>query len=147
MKENSKHISRVIISGGGTGGHIFPAIAIANEIKSRNPDVDILFVGATGKMEMTRVPEAGYEIIGLPIVGFQRRLSLSNFLLPFKLLVSLLRARKVIKNFAPEVVIGVGGYASGPTLKMATLLGFLPWFKNRIHFLGKQIFYCQKRSI
>ena len=96
MKENSKHISRVIISGGGTGGHIFPAIAIANEIKSRNPDVDILFVGATGKMEMTRVPEAGFEIIGLPIVGFQRRLSLSNFLLPFKLLVSLLRSRRVI---------------------------------------------------
>ena len=145
MKENSKHISRVIISGGGTGGHIFPAIAIANEIKSRNQDVDILFVGAKGKMEMTRVPEAGFEIIGLPIVGFQRRLSLSNFLLPFKLLVSLLRARKVIKNFAPEVVIGVGGYASGPTLKMATLLGVPTVVQEQNSFPGKTNILLSKK--
>ncbi|MBP6272599.1 MAG: glycosyltransferase, partial [Fluviicola sp.] len=88
-----KKIERVIISGGGTGGHIFPAIAIANEIKAQNPDVAITFVGAEGKMEMEKVPAAGYSIIGLPIVGFQRKLTLSNFILPFKLLKSLWKAR------------------------------------------------------
>ena len=122
MSNDRKHIERVIISGGGTGGHIFPAIAIANEIKSRNPKAEILFVGALGRMEMTKVPEAGYKIVGLPISGLKRKLAMSNFLLPFKVLKSLFLARKVIKNFEPQLVIGVGGYASGPTLKMATLL-------------------------
>ena len=116
-----EQINRVVISGGGTGGHIFPAIAIADEIKRRNPKVDILFVGAEGKMEMDRVPTAGYFIKGLPIVGFQRKFSFSNFLLPFKLLKSLLKARRIIKQFNPQLVIGVGGYASGPTLKIAQL--------------------------
>lgn len=145
MKANSKNISRVIISGGGTGGHIFPAIAIANEIKSRNSNVEILFVGATGKMEMTRVPDAGYKIIGLPITGLQRKLTISNFLLPFKLLVSLFRARKVIKSFAPQIVIGVGGYASGPTLKMATWLGFPTVVQEQNSFPGKTNILLSKK--
>ena len=114
---------KVIISGGGTGGHIFPAIAIANAIKEKHPDTKILFVGALGRMEMEKVPEAGYEIIGLPIMGLQRRLTLQNLKFPFKLLASLLKAKKIIKGFKPEVVVGVGGYASGPLLKAATNKG------------------------
>ena len=145
MKEKSKHISKVIISGGGTGGHIFPAIAIADEIKTRNDKAQILFVGAIGKMEMTRVPDAGFEIVGLPITGFQRKLSLSNFVLPFKLLLSLFRARKVIKRFAPEIVIGVGGYASGPTLKMATLLGVPTVVQEQNSFPGKTNILLSKK--
>jgi UDP-N-acetylglucosamine--N-acetylmuramyl-(pentapeptide) pyrophosphoryl-undecaprenol N-acetylglucosamine transferase len=97
-------IQRVIISGGGTGGHIFPAVAIADEIKRRNPSAAILFVGAIGKMEMEKVPQAGYEIVGLPIAGFQRKLTLSNFLLPFKILKSLLLARTIVKKFNPQFV-------------------------------------------
>lgn len=113
---------KYIISGGGTGGHIFPAIAIANEIKLRNTHAQILFVGALGKMEMEKVPSAGYEIIGLPIVGIQRKLTLSNLMFPFKLLKSYLMAKKIIKDFKPDVVIGVGGFASAPTLKAAISL-------------------------
>lgn len=111
---------RLIISGGGTGGHIFPAVAIANEFRSRYPAAEILFVGAEGKMEMTRVPEAGYKIIGLWISGLQRRLSLSNLLFPIKLLVSYFRARQIVNQFKPHVVIGTGGYASGPIMIAAT---------------------------
>ncbi len=111
---------KIIISGGGTGGHIFPAIAIANAIKLNYPNAEILFVGAINKMEMEKVPAAGYDIIGLPIIGIQRRLTFQNFKVPFKLLASLLKAKKVIKDFKPDVVVGVGGYASGPLLKMAT---------------------------
>lgn len=114
---------KVIISGGGTGGHIFPAIAIANSIKLKYPDSEILFVGAEGKMEMEKIPAAGYKIIGLPIMGIQRKLTLQNLKVPFKLLFSLLKARKVIKEFKPNVVVGVGGYASGPLLKIATSMG------------------------
>ena len=132
-----KKIERVIISGGGTGGHIFPAIAIANEIKAQNPDVAITFVGAEGKMEMEKVPAAGYSIIGLPIVGFQRKLTLSNFILPFKLLKSLWKARSIIKRLKPQVVIGVGGYASGPTLKMAQQLGVSTVIQEQNSFPGK----------
>ena len=116
-------IERAIISGGGTGGHIFPALAIADEIMKRNPSAKILFVGALGKMEMEKVPQAGYKIIGLKIAGFQRKFSFSNFLLPFKIFKSLVKARKIIIDFNPQIVIGVGGYASGPTLFMANLLG------------------------
>jgi UDP-N-acetylglucosamine--N-acetylmuramyl-(pentapeptide) pyrophosphoryl-undecaprenol N-acetylglucosamine transferase len=137
MTQAIEHISRVIISGGGTGGHIFPAIAIANEIKSRNEQVEILFVGAEGKMEMTRIPAAGYEIIGLPISGFQRRFTFSNFILPFKIIISLLKARRAIKRFNPQLVIGVGGYASGPTLKMAGLLGIPTAIQEQNSFPGK----------
>ena len=130
-------IERAIISGGGTGGHIFPAIAIADEIKKRNPDAEILFVGAEGKMEMEKVPEAGYNIEGLQIVGFKRQLSLSNFALPFKIIKSLLKARKIIKKFKPQVVVGVGGYASGPTLKMSTLLKIPSMVQEQNSFPGK----------
>lgn len=114
---------KVIISGGGSGGHIFPAIAIANELKRRNANTEILFVGAKGKMEMERIPKAGYEIEGLWISGFQRKLTLRNLSFPFKLISSLVKARKILKRFKPDVVIGVGGYASGPTLQIATQLG------------------------
>ena len=130
-------LERVIISGGGTGGHIFPAIAIADEIKRKNPAVSILFVGAIGKMEMDKVPAAGYNIVGLPIVGFQRKLTLSNLILPFKLINSLLKAYLVIKRFKPQVVIGVGGYASGPTLKIATLLNIPTVIQEQNSFPGK----------
>ncbi len=130
-------IERVIISGGGTGGHIFPAIAIADEIKRRNPDVDILFVGANGKMEMEKVPAAGYKIVGLTIAGFQRKLTFSNFLLPFKIAGSLYNAIKIIKRFKPQVVIGVGGYASGPTLQAATFLKIPTLIQEQNSFPGK----------
>jgi UDP-N-acetylglucosamine--N-acetylmuramyl-(pentapeptide) pyrophosphoryl-undecaprenol N-acetylglucosamine transferase len=132
-----KAMERVIISGGGTGGHIFPAIAIADEIKRRHPQADILFVGAEGKMEMEKVPAAGYAIEGLPIVGLKRKLSFSNFLLPFKILGSMLKARKLVKRFRPQVVIGVGGYASGPTLKAATMLGVPALIQEQNAFAGK----------
>jgi len=111
---------RVIISGGGTGGHVFPAIAIANAITKEKPEADILFVGAEGKLEMDRVPKAGYPIVGLPIQGFHRKLTLRNLSFPIKLIRSIWKARKVVKDFRPDVAIGVGGYASGPTLRMAT---------------------------
>lgn len=130
-------INKVIISGGGTGGHIFPAIAIANEIKRRNPEVDILFVGALGKMEMEKVPQAGYKIVGLPIVGLQRKLTFSNFVLPFKILNSLFQAAKIIKDFKPQVVIGVGGYASGPTLRAAISKGIPTLVQEQNSFPGK----------
>ena len=130
-------ITRAIISGGGTGGHIFPAIAIADEIKRRNPNAEILFVGAEGKMEMEKVPAAGYEIKGLPIAGFKRKFALSNFLLPFKIIGSMLKARKIVKNFKPEVTVGVGGYASGPTLKAATMMGIPSMVQEQNSFPGK----------
>lgn len=130
-------IKRAIISGGGTGGHIFPAIAIADEIKRRNPDAEILFVGALGKMEMEKVPAAGYKIEGLPIVGFQRKFALSNFALPFKIVGSMIKARRIIKKFNPEVAVGVGGFASGPTLKATTMLGIPSMVQEQNSFPGK----------
>ena len=142
----NKKINRVVISGGGTGGHIFPAIAIADEIKRRNPGVDILFVGAVGKMEMERVPKAGYSIEGLPIVGLQRKLTFSNFLLPFKLFNSLLKARRIIKRFDPQLVIGVGGYASGPTLKIAQILGIPTVIQEQNSFPGKTNILLSKKA-
>ncbi len=110
---------RVIISGGGTGGHVFPAIAIADAIKKERPEAEILFVGAEGKLEMDKVPKAGYSIVGLPIRGFHRKLTFRNLMFPFKLLSSMMKARKVIKDFKPDVAVGVGGYASGPVLQVA----------------------------
>lgn len=130
-------INKAIISGGGTGGHIFPAIAIADELKSRNPDIDILFIGANGKMEMEKVPEAGYKIEGLDIRGFQRKLSLSNFILPFRIIKSLFKARQVIKRFNPDVAIGVGGYASGPALQAATMLKIPSLLQEQNSYAGK----------
>jgi len=114
---------KIILSGGGTGGHIYPAVAIANELKSRYPDAEFLFVGAMDKMEMEKVPEAGYKIEGLWISGIQRKLTLKNLAFPFKLIISLLRSRKILKVFKPNVAIGTGGFASGPLLRMATLRG------------------------
>ena len=111
---------RVIISGGGTGGHIFPAVAIANELRRRLPEVEILFVGANGRMEMTRVPEAGYKIVGLDITGLQRRLTPQNLLFPVRVLRSVRKAGKLIEQFRPDAVVGVGGYASAPVLLAAT---------------------------
>ena len=113
-------MKRVIISGGGTGGHIFPAIAIANALKAKVKDIDILFIGAKGRMEMEKVPAAGYAIEGLTISGFQRRLTWKNLTFPLKLAGSLIKARSIISTFKPDVVIGVGGYASGPTLRVST---------------------------
>jgi UDP-N-acetylglucosamine--N-acetylmuramyl-(pentapeptide) pyrophosphoryl-undecaprenol N-acetylglucosamine transferase len=115
MKQNPK----IIISGGGTGGHIFPAISIANALKTKLPKAEILFVGAEGRMEMERVPAAGYNIVGLPIMGFDRKNLLKNISVIFHLLRSLLKAKKVIQNFKPDIAVGVGGYASGPTLRAA----------------------------
>ncbi len=111
---------RFILSGGGTGGHIYPAIAIADELKRRHPDAEFLFVGAEDRMEMEKVPQAGYEIKGLWITGLQRKLTLKNLMFPFKLISSLLKAGKIIKKFRPDAVIGTGGFASGPTLRVAS---------------------------
>ncbi|MFW5757441.1 MAG: undecaprenyldiphospho-muramoylpentapeptide beta-N-acetylglucosaminyltransferase [Bacteroidota bacterium] len=112
---------KVIISGGGTGGHVFPALAIANALKEQVQNIRILFVGAKGRMEMKKVPDAGYHIIGLNISGLQRKFSWKNFLVPFKLAASLMSSRKIIRKFKPDLVIGVGGYASAPILRAATL--------------------------
>lgn len=111
--------NKVIISGGGTGGHIFPAIAIADALREKDNEIEILFVGAKGKMEMERVPAAGYPIEGLWISGFQRKLTVQNLMFPLKLFSSLLQARKILKRFGPDIAIGVGGFASGPLLQMA----------------------------
>jgi len=110
---------KFIISGGGTGGHIFPAISIANALKKKRPDAKFLFVGAEGRMEMEKVPNAGYEIVGLPVSGFNRGSLLKNFKVLFRLFKSLWMAKKVVRDFAPDIAVGVGGYASGPTLFMA----------------------------
>ena len=113
---------KFILSGGGTGGHIYPAVAIANELKSRFPDAEILFVGASDKMEMQKVPQSGYQIEGLWIAGLQRKLTLQNAMFPFKLMSSLWKSRSIIMEFKPDVVIGTGGFASGPLLQMANVL-------------------------
>jgi len=118
-----EHNLRIIISGGGTGGHIFPAVAIANALKAKRPDTEILFVGALGRMEMQRVPAAGYNIKGLPICGFNRKNLLKNFAVLFKLWKSQRIAKKIIKDFKPMVAVGVGGYASGPTLNQCASMG------------------------
>ena len=116
-----KQSINILISGGGTGGHIYPAIAIANELKERFPHAKFLFVGAKDKMEMEKVPEAGYEITGLWISGIQRKLTIKNLLFPLKLLVSLFKSREIIRQFKPDVAIGTGGFASGPTIIMANM--------------------------
>jgi len=136
MYPATKKLARVIISGGGTGGHIFPAVAIANEIKQRNPEAEILFVGAKGRMEMTRVPEAGYKIVGLTISGLQRRLTLSNLSFPFKVFASIRAARKIIKEFKPDAVVGVGGYASAPVLFAGTSLNIPSLIQEQNSYAG-----------
>ncbi|KDN54502.1 undecaprenyldiphospho-muramoylpentapeptide beta-N-acetylglucosaminyltransferase [Flavobacterium seoulense] len=127
---------KFILSGGGTGGHIYPAIAIANELKSRFPDAEFLFVGAQDKMEMQKVPQAGYAIKGLWIAGLQRKLTLQNMLFPVKLLDSLWKSRKIIKQFKPDVVIGTGGFASGPLLQTANSLGIPTVIQEQNSFPG-----------
>lgn len=127
---------RVIISGGGTGGHIFPAVAIAKTIQAETPDAKILFVGALGKMEMEKVPASGFEIVGLPIVGIQRRLTWKNLLVPFKLLASMLKARRIVREFKPDIAIGVGGYASGPLLRAAAGAGVKTLIQEQNSFPG-----------
>lgn len=122
IKKMNSYRLKVIISGGGTGGHIFPAIAIADALKKRYPNAEILFIGAKGRMEMDRVPKAGYPIEGLWISGFKRELSFDNLSFPFKLISSMIKARKILKRTKPDIVIGVGGFASGPTLRMAASL-------------------------
>ena len=127
---------RVIISGGGTGGHIFPALSIANKLREMNPETEILFVGAEGRMEMEKVPAAGYKIVGLPIAGLQRSLTLSNFKLPFKVAKSLMMARRTLKEFKPDIAIGVGGYASAPLLWAAGRLGVPTLIQEQNGFAG-----------
>lgn len=127
---------RIIISGGGTGGHIFPAVSIANAIRELNPEAKILFVGAEGRMEMQRVPDAGYEIIGLPIAGFDRKHLWKNLGVLVKLARSQWKARSIIKNFRPQVAVGVGGYASGPTLKTAGMMGVPTLIQEQNSYAG-----------
>lgn len=127
---------RVIISGGGTGGHIFPAISIANAIMDRWPDAEILFVGAENRMEMERVPAAGYSIVGLPVAGFDRRNPLRNIPVAIKLMKSMLKAKKIVTSFKPDIAVGVGGYASGPTLRAAAAAGVPTLLQEQNSYAG-----------
>lgn len=127
---------RVLVSGGGTGGHIFPALSIANAVRRRHPDAEILFVGALGRMEMERVPAAGYEIIGLPVAGFDRKRLWRNFKVLVKLFKSMRIARKVLRDFRPDIAIGVGGYASGPMLKAAQKAGVPTLLQEQNSYAG-----------
>ncbi len=128
---------RIIISGGGTGGHIFPALAIAGELKKRFPDVEILFVGARGRMEMEKVPAAGYRIEGLPVIGFPRKPSLKMASFFYRLAQSMVMARKIVRSFKPHLAIGVGGYASGPILRAALSFGIPALIQEQNSFAGK----------
>ena len=134
MKNNKTY--RFILSGGGTGGHIYPAVAIADELKSRYPDAEFLFVGASDRMEMDKVPQAGYKIEGLWISGIQRKLTLKNLAFPFKLLSSLMRSRKIVNAFKPDAVIGTGGFASGPLLQVASSKGIPSLIQEQNSFPG-----------
>ena len=127
---------KIIISGGGTGGHVFPAIAIANELKRMDASIDILFVGAKGKIEMEKVPNAGYPIKGLWISGFHRKLTLRNLLFPLKLMFSLVKAFWIVRSFKPDVVVGVGGFASGPVLQVANMLGVPTLLQEQNSYAG-----------
>ena len=127
---------RIIISGGGTGGHIFPALSIADAIKAKHPEAKILFVGANNRMEMQRVPDAGYEIVGLPIAGFDRKNLLKNIKVLWLILKSQRMAKKIIKEFAPQAAVGVGGYASGPTLKMAASMNIPTLIQEQNSYAG-----------
>lgn len=133
---STEEVNRIIISGGGTGGHIFPAISIANAIRQLRPNAEILFVGAEGRMEMQRVPDAGYRIIGLPVAGFDRKHLWKNIGVIIKLLRSQWKARRIIKEFRPQVAVGVGGYASGPTLKTAGMMGIPTLIQEQNSYAG-----------
>lgn len=134
--ETKNNKPRIIISGGGTGGHIFPAVSIANALKELCPETEILFVGAEGRMEMQRVPDAGYKIIGLPVAGFDRKRLWKNFAVLVKLARSQWKARKIIRQFRPDVAVGVGGYASGPTLKTAGMMGVPTLIQEQNSYAG-----------
>src|ERR1051326_2510171 len=135
-KERTVRSLKVIISGGGTGGHIFPAVAIANALRSKVPGIEILFVGAEGRMEMEKVPAAGYRIEGLWISGLQRKLTVKNLAFPFKVLSSIMKAKKILKRFKPDAVIGTGGYASGPMLRVASKRGIATLIQEQNSFPG-----------
>jgi UDP-N-acetylglucosamine--N-acetylmuramyl-(pentapeptide) pyrophosphoryl-undecaprenol N-acetylglucosamine transferase len=138
---------KIIIAGGGTGGHIFPAIAIANALKNLLPDIEILFVGAKGKMEMEKVPQAGYEIEGLDIAGFDRSSMLKNIGLPFKLAKSFLQVRRIMQSFKPDAVIGVGGYSSFPVLRYAQARGIASFIHESNSFAGKSNMMLGKKAV
>ena len=127
---------KILISGGGTGGHIFPALAIANAIRRRDPEAEILFVGAEGRMEMERVPAAGYNIVGLPVAGFDRKRLWRNFGVLLKLWRSMRKARRVLRQFKPDACVGVGGYASGPVLKQAQKRGIPTLIQEQNSYAG-----------
>lgn len=137
---------RIVIAGGGTGGHIFPAIAIANALKEADEQTDILFVGAKGKMEMEKVPQAGYRIEGLDIAGFNRSSLIKNIGLPFKLVKSFLQVRSIFKKFSPDAVIGVGGYSSFPVLRMAQAKGIPTFIHESNSFAGKSNILLGKKA-
>ena len=138
---------KIIISGGGTGGHVFPAIAIANALREVDPQVDILFVGAEGKMEMEKVPAAGYTIVGLPVAGINRRLlALRNWSVPFKLFRSIRKARRIVRDFKPDVVVGVGGYASAPTLWCAQRRGIPTLIQEQNSYAGLTNKFLARRA-
>src|SRR5437762_375285 len=137
---------RIIIAGGGTGGHIFPAIAIANALKKIDPAIEILFVGATGKMEMEKVPQAGYKIEGLDIAGFNRSSLIKNITLPFKLVKSFLQVRTIVKNFHPDAAIGVGGYSSFPVLRFGQAKKIPTFIHESNSFAGKSNMLLGKKA-
>lgn len=137
---------RIIIAGGGTGGHIFPAIAIANAIKQLQPNAEILFVGAHGKMEMEKVPQAGYNIRGIDIAGFNRSSLVKNIALPFKLIKSFIQVRTILNEFKPDAVVGVGGYSSFPVLKQAQLKGIRTFIHESNSFAGKSNMLLGKKA-
>lgn len=137
---------KILMSGGGTGGHIFPAIAIAQEIQKQHPNAEFLFIGAKGKMEMEKVPQAGFKIEGLNIAGFNRSHLLANFKLPFKIISSLLKARKIIKEFNPNFAVGTGGFASGPALFIASQMGIPIFIQEQNSLPGKTNIFLSKRA-
>ena len=139
-------LNKIIIAGGGTGGHIFPAISVANALRRINPAIKILFVGAKGKMEMEKIPQAGYEIIGIDIAGFNRSKLIANWSLPFKLIKSFIQVKKIFKEFNPDAVFGVGGYSSFPVLKHAQQKGISTFIHESNSFAGKSNIMLGKRA-
>jgi UDP-N-acetylglucosamine--N-acetylmuramyl-(pentapeptide) pyrophosphoryl-undecaprenol N-acetylglucosamine transferase len=137
---------RVIIAGGGTGGHIFPAVAIANALKTKRPDIEILFVGAKGKMEMEKVPEAGYDIVGIDIAGYNRNSLIQNISLPYKLVKSFLKVRRIMQSFKPDVVIGVGGYSTFPVIRLAQSKGIPSFILESNSLPGKSNILLGKKA-